>query len=238
MKLGQVIKIYREENNISMEDFSKASGISKGYISMLEKDKNPQSGKPITPSIDMYENAAKGMNMSIESLISLTKGEDVDLVHDREEFTERLNKAVYGTFAYTFIPAKVSAGTSEDIEEAVYDCPKMNVPDAMLGKYAHDRSIVFMGGVNGESMNNIIENGAIIAVKTDVERGSLKDGDIVVASSNGSYAVKHFINDVENERIILRPDSTDKKFTDTVIPYENADSLKIFGKVVIYSVVL
>lgn len=140
------------------------------------------------------------------------------------------------SFSYTFIPAKVSAGTLEDIE-AVYDCPKMNVPDAMLGKYAHDRNVVFMG-VNGESMNNIIENGAIIAVKTDVERGSLKDGDIVVASSNGSYAVKHFINDVENERIILRPDSTDKTFTDTVIPYENADSLKIFGKVVIYSVVL
>lgn len=140
------------------------------------------------------------------------------------------------SFSYTFIPAKVSAGTLEDIE-AVYDCPKMNVPDAMLGKYAHDRNVVFMG-VNGESMNNIIENGAIIAVKTDVERGLLKDGDIVVASSNGSYAVKHFINDVENERIILRPDSTDKTFTDTVIPYENADSLKIFGKVVIYSVVL
>lgn len=140
------------------------------------------------------------------------------------------------SFSYTFIPAKVSAGTLEDIE-AVYDCPKMNVPDAMLGKYAHDRNVVFMG-VNGESMNNIIENGAIIAVKTDVERCSLKDGDIVVASSNGSYAVKHFINDVENERIILRPDSTDKTFTDTVIPYENADSLKIFGKVVIYSVVL
>ena len=236
MKLGQVIKRYREENNISMEDFSKASGISKGYISMLEKDKNPQSGKTITPSIDMYENAAKGMNMSIEALMSLTKGEDVALIHDREEFAERLNKAVYGTFAYTFIPAKVSAGTLEDIE-AVYDCPKMNVPDAMLGKYAHDRNIVFMG-VNGESMNNIIENGAIIAVKTDVERCSLKDGDIVVASSNGSYAVKHFINDVENERIILRPDSTDKTFTDTVIPYENADSLKIFGKVVIYSVIL
>ena len=140
------------------------------------------------------------------------------------------------SFSYTFIPAKVSAGTLEDIE-AVYDCPKMNVPDAMLGKYAHDRNVVFMG-VNGESMNNIIANGAIIAVKTDVERCSLKDGDIVVASSNGSYAVKHFINDVENERIILRPDSTDKTFTDTVIPYENADSLKIFGKVVIYSVVL
>lgn len=237
MKLGQVIKRYREEYNISMEDFSKTSGISKGYISMLEKDKNPQSGKPITPSIDMYENAAKGMNMSIEALMSLTKGDDVDLVHDREEFTERLNKAVYGTFAYTFIPAKVSAGTSEDIEEAVYDCPKMNVPDAILGKYAHDRSIVFMG-VNGESMNNIIENGAIIAVKTDVERCSLKDGDIVLASSNGSYAAKYFIDDVENERIILRPDSTDKTFTDTVIPYENADSLKIFGKVVIYSVIL
>ena len=140
------------------------------------------------------------------------------------------------SFSYTFIPAKVSAGILEDIE-AVYDCPKMNVPDAMLGKYAHDRNVVFMG-VNGESMNNIIENGAIIAVKTDVERCSLKDGDIVVASSNGSYAVKHFINDVENERIILRPDSTDKTFTDTVISYENADSLKIFGKVVIYSVVL
>lgn len=140
------------------------------------------------------------------------------------------------TFSYTFIPAKVSAGALEDVE-AIYECPKIDVPDAILGKYARDKSIVFMS-VNGESMNKVIANGAIIAVKTDVERCSLKDGDIVVASSNGSYAVKHFINDVENERIILRPDSTDKTFTDTVISYENADSLKIFGKVVIYSVVL
>ena len=41
MTLGQIIKAYRETNSMSMDDFSKASKISKGYISQLENNLNP-----------------------------------------------------------------------------------------------------------------------------------------------------------------------------------------------------
>jgi len=44
MRLGEIIKKYREENNLSMDDFVKFSGLSKGYISMLEKIKILKQG--------------------------------------------------------------------------------------------------------------------------------------------------------------------------------------------------
>ena len=51
MTLGQIIKAYRETNSMSMDDFSKASKISKGYISQLENNLNPKTGEPPVPSI-------------------------------------------------------------------------------------------------------------------------------------------------------------------------------------------
>ena len=54
MTLGQIIKAYRETNSMSMDDFSKASKISKGYISQLENNLNPKTGEVLalvsTPS--------------------------------------------------------------------------------------------------------------------------------------------------------------------------------------------
>ena len=37
MTLGDIIKAYREKHDMSMDDFAKASGISKTYVWMLEK---------------------------------------------------------------------------------------------------------------------------------------------------------------------------------------------------------
>ena len=36
MTIGDFVKIYREENDMSMEEFAKLCGVSKGYISMAE----------------------------------------------------------------------------------------------------------------------------------------------------------------------------------------------------------
>ena len=47
MTLGQIIKAYRETNSMSMDDFSKASKISKGYISQLENNLNPKTGEQL-----------------------------------------------------------------------------------------------------------------------------------------------------------------------------------------------
>ena len=60
MHLGEIIKKYRTQNNMSMDSFSKRSGISKAYISVLEKNKDPRNGKKVTPSIPIIKKAAEG----------------------------------------------------------------------------------------------------------------------------------------------------------------------------------
>lgn len=67
MTLGEMIKRYRKENDLSMDAFAKRSGISKAYISLLEKNKHPKTGKPIAPSIQSIKQAADGMNMEKSS---------------------------------------------------------------------------------------------------------------------------------------------------------------------------
>lgn len=137
---------------------------------------------------------------------------------------------------YYFITESISAGLLEDID-ALTSLSKISIPDALLGRYARDKDIYFIR-INGESMNNVIENHSVIAVKTRVERSQLTNGDIIIATNHGSYTVKRFFNDAQNQRIVLRPDSSDPSFYDIVIPYEEADDFTIFGKVVMYSIVL
>ena len=46
MTLGDIIKDYRKKQHLSMDAFSERSGISKAYISLLEKISIPKLEKP------------------------------------------------------------------------------------------------------------------------------------------------------------------------------------------------
>ena len=70
MTLGELIKEYRSKYNLSMDAFSDKSGISKAYISLLEKNKHPKTGKPISPSIQCIKQAADAMNIDFNILFS------------------------------------------------------------------------------------------------------------------------------------------------------------------------
>lgn len=85
MKLGQIIKEYRQKNNISMDTFAKRSGISKGYISMLENEKRPASGKEVIPSIAIIQKAAEGMRIDFDDLFAMMSDEVVSLQDDSFE---------------------------------------------------------------------------------------------------------------------------------------------------------
>lgn len=71
MKLGELLKSYRTEHKLSMDAFCELSDLTKGYISMLEKNEHPKSKKPIVPSYDTIEKIAKGMHISTEDLIDM-----------------------------------------------------------------------------------------------------------------------------------------------------------------------
>lgn len=75
MTLGDIIKEYRTNHNLSMDAFSDKSGISKAYISLLEKNKHPKSGKTIAPSIQCIKQAADGMGMDFNVLFSMIDGD-------------------------------------------------------------------------------------------------------------------------------------------------------------------
>lgn len=75
MYLGELIKKYRTEHKMSMDDFAKRANLSKAYISMLEKNEDPRTKKKITPSIPTIEKVAKVLGLSFEELFSLMEND-------------------------------------------------------------------------------------------------------------------------------------------------------------------
>lgn len=73
MTLGDVIYEYRTLHKMSMDKFSEISGISKGYISMLEKNKTARGDEP-SPSYEMYKSVAKTVGMQVDDLIRKVEG--------------------------------------------------------------------------------------------------------------------------------------------------------------------
>lgn len=75
MTLGDIIKKYREQHNISMGEFASACALSKGYISMLENNINPRNNKPISPTLPSIAKVATGMGIELDSLLRMMDGQ-------------------------------------------------------------------------------------------------------------------------------------------------------------------
>lgn len=73
MTLGEVIAEYRVNHSLSMDKFAELSGLSKAYISMLEKNRT-QRGKEPSPSIDVYRSVAVALGISVDELIRKVDG--------------------------------------------------------------------------------------------------------------------------------------------------------------------
>lgn len=70
MHLGAIVKKYRKEHHLSMDAFAEMSGLSKAYISMLEKNEHPKTKKPISPSLNTIEAVARVMNCDVYHLVN------------------------------------------------------------------------------------------------------------------------------------------------------------------------
>ena len=68
MTLGNVISEFRNLNNLTMEEFSKSAGLSKSYISMLERNRD-QRGNPINPSMDVIDKVATAIGVDLDTLV-------------------------------------------------------------------------------------------------------------------------------------------------------------------------
>lgn len=212
MEFKDRLKFLRKLNGLTQEQVANAVGLKTPAIYKYE------NGLVLNPKRSLIEKLSVLFGVSPAYMMGLETESDLP------------------SFQYIHIPVGISAGQMENCE-CLMNLPKVSVPDVIMGKYARDPNIVFMH-VNGESMNHVISNGATIAVMTGVDRGDLHNGDIVIAYTGEGYTVKRYYDMPERQHIVLSPDSNDPTFMPILIPYDTPDGLRIFGKVVMYSVIL
>ena len=70
MDLSTIIKTFREKHDFTMQEFADKCGLSKGYISMLEKGVQPRSDRKIIPSISTISKIASAMGVTTDELVS------------------------------------------------------------------------------------------------------------------------------------------------------------------------
>lgn len=215
MRLSDNIRRFRRLRDLSQEDIAKKLGY-KSFTTIQKWE----TGMAEPPVGKLYE-LADILRVNITELLG-------------EESDNNITDMPIST--YKFVPASVSAGALTNIDSINY-MPSVIIPDFMMGRYAGNRNIILMH-VNGESMNNVIQNGAVIAVLTNVDLSDIHDGDIVVIKNGGDYTVKRFYNDSSHQEFVFRPDSNNMAFRDIVFSYENTDDLYLIGKVVMYNVTL
>lgn len=207
--LGENIRKLRQARGLTQQQLADIMGASNyTTISKWESGANSPRGGDLVKLSELF-------NVSVDELLGIN--DNITLKSD-----------------YKYIPTAISAGIQLDVE-AITECETITIPDVIMGRYARDENI-FITRVNGDSMNKVIPHNSLIAVRP-VSLESLKNGDIVVYSCDGDYALKRFYK--KGNKLIFRPDSTDVSFTDLVIDLENNESdIRIHGKVVLYIVEL
>lgn len=210
MNVGDRLKKVRNIRNLTLAEVAEMVGKTEATIQRYE------SGNIINLKLDIIESLADIYKVSPAYIMGWETENPTTFSHE-----------------YNYYPVTIAAGLPNSV-----DCVTENevesiiLPDELMGKWAGNDDL-FILKINGESMNKIISNKSLIAVKC-IPINQLTNNDIVVFSHDNSYSVKRFINDVDNHRFIFRPESNDEVFTDYVIPYEESNNLVIHGKVVMY----
>lgn len=217
-KIGERIKQARLNAGFSQEKLAfKVGFASRSSVSKIEK------GERDIPRLKLIE-IAKVLNVSISQLLDTPEVIPITSIDSHRHY---------------FLNASISTGYPLTID-SVGKLPTVSIPDIFLGKYAKNKHILIMR-VNGDSMNKILPDESYIAVKTNIDVLSVSNGDIVVANVEGAdngYTVKHIYKDDTNNKIILRPNSTNPIYTDIIISSIDTQRLYIVGKVVAYNVLL
>ena len=252
MKLGDKIKQFRLKKKLTMQQLADLSGKSKGYISMLEKGINPQTQKPIEPSLEAIQSIAKSLNVDLEDLISDT--EDVirlpklnnPLVEKITNTVRKLNKDNQSkTYQYTknllhfqnrtvqevSIKYKSKELTEILVTEKVAAGVGYSYGNNEVTSFYTDREDLMRYDmathVFGDSMEPELSDGDIILLKQGYDN---VNGDIYVVDFDGKSYVKKLYND--GNRFVLK--SINKKYSDIIIYTSDIQDtyFNIVGKVV------
>ena len=252
MKLGELLKSYRTEHKLSMDAFCELSDLTKGYISMLEKNEHPKSKKPIVPSYDTIEKIAKGMQISTEDLIDMLDDDQeiqinatpallskspIQTIYDQLEPNGQRKVITYAEKLREEQEKRRKAKKNEVSEKVVqlygYDYYD-HAASAGTGQYLNDVRVErielpvdvdadFVIPIKGDSMEPDYHDGDLVFIQTSVD---LNDGVIGVFNYDGEAYIKQLVIDTEQAYLhSLNPDYKD-------MPITPETDFRIIGEVV------
>jgi XRE family transcriptional regulator len=133
MKVGEWLKLYREQHNLSMQALADLCGFSKAYINVLEKGVNPKTGKPISPTMQTFEKIARGTKTDVDTLLKILDGDQ---------------------------PITVNAPASDDLPDLTQKDEReiMHLMDEMKEKLMQEEGLMFDGQpASPESIQSILD---------------------------------------------------------------------------------
>lgn len=188
MYIGEIIKKYRTENELSQRAFANRTSLSPSYINTLEKIYNPKTGKPYSVTTDVAIELANAMNLKIEKLLSKLNNDQEFTINENKK-TNSSNSAI--VFVYGTIPAGIPMECIEDI----IDTEEISQDMLKGGKQ------YFGLRVKGDSMEpDYLDGDTLILEKAD----DCENGDDCVVMVNGDDGTFKRVFKNENG-IILQP---------------------------------
>lgn len=215
MTLGDLIKEYRSDHKLSMDEFAQRSGLSKAYVSILERNVNPSTGKPAVPSLETIKGVSSAMGIDVNDLVSALDGDQIISLVPSKADTD-LDNIPPG-----FIPlpktykvplvGRIACGTpitAEENLEGYIDVPVDRQVDFAL--LCEGDSMVDAGIKNGDAVyirkQPTVENGQIAAVRINGEatlkRVYINGNTMVLQPANASYPpLTYSLSDLEDVAI-------------------------------------
>lgn len=213
MKLGDLIREYRERHDISQRQFAEKCDLSNGYISILEKGVNPNTGRPVTPTIPQLKKLAVGLGMTMMEMLESVDDMPIDIIGDISNIIpmpEVRKIPLIGTIA---CGSPILA--NEHIEEYI-DIPKhINADFALICK--------------GDSMINArIFDGDIVYIR---QQEAVDNGEIAAVLIDGEATLKRI--QLFEDHISLEPENP--QYRPLVYWGEEMNDVRILGKAVAFT---
>ena len=193
MFLGDLIKQYRTINKLSLRNFASRCGLSHTYISALEKNIDPRTGKPIAPTLDTVKYVAKGMNTSVEEILKVLDKQQEFVVNQDLPSNHKDNKR--NDFAIVFVYGTIPAGIPMECIEDIIDTEEISADMLKGGKQ------YFGLKIKGDSMEPEYLDGDVIILQ---KQDDCENGDDCVVMVNGNDGTFKRVFKNENG-IILQP---------------------------------
>lgn len=237
LDIGSSIRYNRNLKQLSLDELSKSSGLSKTFLSQIENNKK-------TPTIDTLIKIANALNIKIYQLIG----------EKEEEYSEELKKLINNakdldkkqiSLIISIINEfnKIKKHTYDELSfvaevEKPYNAHIRTIP--ILGYVAAGKPIELIENVLGETETRLKDADFALYIKGDSMEPVIHNGDMVYVhkvedAENGEIIVAYYNNEVTCKKLykhngIVELKPINDKYDPIII---NKGDFKMIGKVLI-----